>query len=106
MGSIEGYADLLRNRTRGTSGLGAGAASGLAGAASGLAGSSLAHRIRGSDTEGSEEDFTNEVSEHLALIEERLQRLEDEMHELREGGGGDPEEVTEPGAGTDPHSNG
>ena len=98
VGAIEGYAHLLRNRTGGTSG--------LVGAASGLAGSSLAHRIAGSDAEGSEEDFRKEVSEHLALIDERLQRLEDEMHELREGGGeGDPADVTEPVAGTDPQSN-
>lgn len=105
VGAIEGYAhNLLRNRTGGTSGL-AGAASGLTGAASGLAGSSLAHRIAGSDTEGSEEDFRKEVREHLALIDERLQRLEDEMHELREGGEGGPGDVTEPDAGTDPQSN-
>ena len=98
MGAIKGYADLLRNRTRGTSGL-------AAGAASGLAGSSLAHRIAGRDTEGSEEDFTNQVREHLAVIDERLQRLEDEMHELREGGEGDPRDMTEPHVGTDPQSN-
>ena len=104
VGAIEGYAHLLRNRTGGTSGLGGGA-SGLAGAASGLAGSSLAHRIAGSGPEGSEEDFRTEVTEHLALIDERLQRLEDEMHELREGGEGDPGDVMEPEVGTDPQSN-
>ena len=71
-----------------------------------MAGSNLAHRISGSDTEVSEEDFRKEVTEHLALVDERLQRLEDEVHELREGGGeGDPGDVTEPDVGTDPQSN-
>jgi hypothetical protein len=84
-GAIEGYADRLTGRVGGTSGL-AGAASGLAGAASGVAGGSFAHRILGSDTESSEEDFRKEVSERLDLIDERLQQLEDEMHALREGG--------------------
>lgn len=98
VGAIEGYARLLGNRAGGTSR--------LAGAASGLAGSNLAHRISGSDTEVSEEDFRKEVTEHLALVDERLQRLEDEVHELREGGGeGDPGDVTEPDVGTDPQSN-
>jgi hypothetical protein len=98
--AIEGYADRLTDRVGGTSGL-AGAASGLAGAASGLAGGSLAHRVLGSNTENSEEDFRKEVREHLDLIDERLQRLEDEMHALREGGG----DVQEPGSGPDPDSN-
>jgi hypothetical protein len=98
IGAIEGYADRLGDHIGGTSGL-AGAASGLAGAASGLAGSSFARRIAGSDTEGSEEDFRREVTEHLAFIDERLQRLEDEMYRLLEGG-----DVTEPDAGTDPQS--
>jgi hypothetical protein len=99
--AIEGYADrLMRSRIGRTSDL-AGAAPGLAGAASGLAGSSLARRITGSDTEGSEEDFRNEVREYLALIDERLQRLEDEMYQLR---GGETGAVTEPGAETDPQS--
>jgi hypothetical protein len=56
-----------------------------------------------SDTESSEEDFKKEVREHLALIDERLQRLEDEMHTLREGGG--EEDVQEPGGGPDTDSN-
>ncbi len=104
VGAIEGYANRLGDHIGGTSGL-AGAASGLAGAASGLAGSSFARRIAGSDAEGSEEDFRREVTEHLALIDERLQRLEDEVHELREGGEGDPGDVMEPEVGTDPQSN-
>jgi hypothetical protein len=100
--AIEGYADRLGDHIGGTSGL-AGAASGLAGAASGLAGSSFARRIAGSDTEGSEEDFRKEVTEHLTLIDERLQRLEDEMYKLR-GSEGDTGDVTEPGIGTDSQS--
>jgi hypothetical protein len=98
LGTIEGYADRLGDHLGGTSGL-AGAASGLAGAASGLAGSSFARRLADSATEGSEEDFRREVTEHLALIDERLQRLEDEMYRLLEGG-----DATEPDAGTDPQS--
>jgi hypothetical protein len=101
VGAIEGYAKRLTDHVGGTSGL-AGAASGLAGAASGLAGGSFAHRILESDTESSEEDFRKEVREHLALIYERLQRLEDEMHTLREGG---EEDVQEPGGAPDPDSN-
>jgi hypothetical protein len=71
------------------------------GVASGLAGGSFAHRILESDKESSEEVFRNEVREHLALIDERPQRLEDEMHTLRGGGGEDvqePESVSDPGS--------
>jgi hypothetical protein len=53
-----------------------------------------------SDTESSEEDFKKEVREQLALMDERLQRLEDEMHTLRGG-----EDVPEPGSGPDLDSN-
>jgi hypothetical protein len=104
VGTIEDYADRLGDHIGGTSGL-TGAASGLAGAASGLAGGSFARRIAGSDTEGSEEDFRKEVREHLALVDERLQRLEDEMHKLREEGREDPGDVMEPDVGTDPQNN-
>jgi hypothetical protein len=106
VGAIEGYANRLGNRVGGTSGL-AEAASGLAGAASGLGVGSVAHRILGSNTEGSEEDFRKEVRERLALIDERLQQLEDQMHKLREEGGraGGPGDLTEPGGGPDPGSN-
>ena len=100
VGAIEGYAKRLTDHVGGTSGL-AGAAPGLAGAASGLAGGSFAHRILESDTESSEEDFRNEVREHLALIDERLQRLEAEMQTLR---GGRREDVQEPESGSDPGS--
>jgi hypothetical protein len=84
--AIEGYANRLRGQLGGSgsglgsaSGLGA-AASGLAGAASGLAGGSLASRLTGG--EGSDEDFRNEVRERLDLIDERVQRLEDEVTRL------------------------
>ena len=99
--AIEGYAERLSDRIGGTSGL-AGAASGLAGAASGFAGSRFAHRIAGSDPEGSEEDFRREVREQLDLMEGRLQRLEDEMYQLR--GGEDSAEATGSGVGTEPQS--
>jgi hypothetical protein len=94
VGDIERYANRLTDHVggRGTSGL-AGAASGLAGAASGHAGGSFARRILENDAESSEEAFRNEVREHLDLIDERLQRLEDEMHALREAGGADIQET-------------
>ena len=84
--AIEGYANRLRGQLGGSgsglgsaSGVGA-AAWGLAGAASGLAGGSLASRLTGG--EGSDEDFRNEVRERLDLIDERVQRLEDEVTRL------------------------
>ena len=102
VGDIERYANRLTDHVEGSGASGlAGAASGLAGAASGLAGGSFARRILESDTESSEEDFRNEVREHLALIDEHLQRLEDEMHTLREAGG---EDIQEPEGGSDPYS--
>jgi hypothetical protein len=101
VGAIEGYASRLTDHVGGTSGL-AGAASGLAGAASGLAGGSFAHRILNNDTESSEEDFNNEVRQRLDLVDERLQRLEEQVQTfLQAGGGGD---VQEPEGGTDPDS--
>ena len=99
VGVIGGFANRLTDHGGGTSGL-AGAASGLAGAASGLAGGSFAHRILDSDTESSEEDFNNEVRQRLDLIDERLQRLEDQVQTFLEGGG----DVQEPESGSDPAS--
>jgi hypothetical protein len=93
VGAIEGYANRLRDHV--------GGASGLAGAASGLAGGSFAHRILDNDTESSEEDFNNEVRERLDLIDERLQRLEEQMQTNLEAGG---EDVQEPESGSDPNS--
>ena len=99
MGAIEGYANRLTDRSGGSSGL-AGAASGLAGAASGLAGGSLAHKIMGSNTEGSEEDFRAQVNERLDLVDERLVRLEEQMRTLLEGG-----DLQQSGDEPDPHGN-
>src|SRR5215218_8110031 len=98
VGAIEGYANRLTDHVGGTSGL-AGAASGLAGAASGIAGGSFAHRILDNDTESSEEDFKNEIRQRLDLIDERLQRLEDQVQTFLEGG-----DVQEPESGSDPAS--
>ena len=93
VGAIEGYANRLTNHFRGTSG--------LAGAASGLAGGSFARRILDNDTESSEEDFNNEIRERLDLIDERLQRLEEQVQTFLEAGG---EDVQEPESGSDPNS--
>jgi hypothetical protein len=54
------------------------------------------------DTESSEEEFKNEVRERLDLIDERLQRLEEQVQTFLEAGGeGD---VQEPEGGADPIS--
>jgi hypothetical protein len=98
VGAIEGFANRFTDHGGGTSGL-AGAASGLAGAASGLAGGSFAHRTLDNDVESSEEDFKNEVRQRLDLIDERLQRLEEQMQTFLEAGGGD---LQEPEGGTNP----
>lgn len=98
MDEIEGYARRLRDNIEDNPGL-TGAASGLAGAASGLAGGSLAHRLTGSGA--SEEDVGNEIRERLDLMDERLQRLEDEVRALREGESA-PGDPTEPGPAPDP----
>ena len=83
LGALEGYANRLANRSRGSSDL-SGAASGLAnagpglaGAASGFAGGSFASKLFSGDTSMSDEDFRKEVAAHFALLEERLQRIED-----------------------------
>ena len=98
VGAVEDLAERLANRPGGGSGL-SGGGSGLAGAAAGLAGGGLAGRFLGGGSEGSDEDFRNEVAGQLALVEERLQVLEDQMQELREVlGGAEPptEPLTEP----------
>ena len=53
----------------------------------------MASRLTGGRSESSE-DFENEVRERLGLTEERLQRLEDEMSRLLEGG--DPGDYADP----------
>ena len=93
VGAIEGYASRLTDHVGGTSG--------LAGAASGLAGGSIAHRILDNDTESSEEDFKNEVRQRFDLIDERLQRLEEQVQIFLEAGG---EDIQQPEGGTDPDS--
>jgi hypothetical protein len=52
------------------------------------------------DTESSEEDFKIEVRQRLDLIDERLQRLEEQVQTLLEAG----EEVQESESGSDPNS--
>jgi hypothetical protein len=100
---IEGYARRLKDEVEDNPGL-TGAASGLAGAAaSGLAGSGLAHRLTGGGA--SEGDPGDEIRERLDLMEERLQRLEDEVRALREGGESAPEAPTEPRPAPDPEGN-
>jgi hypothetical protein len=100
---IEGYARRLKDEVEDNPGL-TGAASGLAGAAaSGLAGSGLAHRLTGGGA--SEGDPGDEIRERLDLMEERLQRLEDEVRALREGGESAPEDPMEPGPAPDPEGN-
>ena len=44
-----------------------------------------------SGTESSEEDFRKEVAEHFALIDERLQRLEEQVFSEQGGTEGDLE---------------
>lgn len=78
LGAIEDVANRLTDRSGSTSGL-AKAAPGLAGAASAFAGGSFASRLMESGTSMSDEDFRTEVAEHFALLEERLQRLEEQV---------------------------
>ena len=85
LGAIEGYANRLVNRSGGTSHLSEAAsglaksAPGLAGAASGFAGGSFASKLFSGDTSMSDDDFRKEVAAHFALLEERLQRLEEQV---------------------------
>ena len=98
MGAVEDLAGRLADRSGGGSGGGSGfsgGGSGLAGAAAGLASGGLAGRFLGGGSEGSEEDFRNEVADQLALVDERLQVLEDQMQEIREALGA-AESPTEP----------
>ena len=105
-GDLEDVANRLGGTSRSRPGLSGaasafpGAASGLAGAASGLAGGSLAQRFLGGGSEGSDEEFRKEVLESLALLDERLRRLEDQIQPPGEGGS--EEEYTEGGEGSDP----
>ena len=78
LGDLMSYANRLTDRSGGASGL-AGGTSGLAGAASAFAGGSFASRLLGGGASMSDEDFRREVAGHFALLEERLQRLEEQV---------------------------
>ena len=108
--AIEGYANRLTKRSGGTSDLSgaaaglAKAAPGLAGAASGFAGGSFASRLFADDTQMSDEDFRKEVAEHFALLEERLQRLEEQASGSGEQRNAE-ENLPEPEGTIEPDSN-
>jgi hypothetical protein len=87
-GAVE---DLARNLTDRRGG-----SSGLTGAAAGLAGGGLAGKFFAGGPEGSDGD-------QLALIEERLQLLEDQVRELQEIIGSSEASV-EPEGETDPNA--
>jgi hypothetical protein len=91
---IEGYAKRLSGSGKGSSA--------LAGAASGLAGGGLASRFLGGDAQGSDKDFKAEILDQLSLMDERLQRLEEQMGQLLGGAEGD---LTEPEGVDAPASN-
>jgi len=99
---VQDLAGRLADRSGGSSGL-SGGGSGLAGAAAGLAGGGLAGRFLGGGSESSGEDPGIEVAEQLALVEERLQVLEDQMQEIREALGA-AEAPAEPEDGAPPDS--
>ena len=88
VGDIKGYAKRLSGSGGGTSA--------LAGAASGLAGGGLASRFLGSGAQGSEEDFRAEIVGQLSLMDERLERLEEQMDQLLGEMEGEPADSTEP----------
>jgi len=52
----------------------------------------------------SDEDFRKEVAEHFVLLEERLQRLEEQVSGSGEQGAMVEEGLTEPEGATDPDS--
>jgi hypothetical protein len=94
VGDIEGYAKRLSGSGKGTSA--------LAGAASGLAGGGFASRFLGGDAQGSDEEFRAEIVDQLSLMDERLQRLEEQVDQLL---GGTEADTTEPEGTDDPASN-
>ncbi len=94
VGDIEGYAKRLSDS--------GGGASALAGAASGLAGGGFASRFLGGDAQGSDEDFRAEIVDQLSLMDERLQRLEEQMNRILGETEGDP---TDSQGAADPDSN-
>ena len=94
VGDIEGYAKRLSGSGKGTSA--------LAGAASGLAGGGFASRFLGGDAQGSDEEFRAEIVDQLSLMDERLQRLEEQVDQLL---GETEADTTEPEGTDDPASN-
>jgi hypothetical protein len=56
----------------------------------------LASRFLGSGAQGSEEDFRAEIVGQLSLMDERLERLEEQMDQLLGAMEGDPADSTEP----------
>jgi len=82
---VEDLAGQLADRPGSGSGF-SGGGSGLAGAAAGLASGGLAGRFLGGGS--GEEELSGEDADRLALVEERLQVLEDQVLELREMLGG------------------
>ena len=97
VGAVQDLAGRLADRP--------GGGSGLAGAAAGLASGGLAGRFLGGGS--GEEGLGGEDADRLALVEERLRVLEDQMQELREMlGGAEPptQDPAEPEGGTDPAS--
>jgi hypothetical protein len=94
VGDIEGYAKRLSGSGKGTSA--------LAGAASGLAGGGFASRFLGGDAQGSDEEFRAEIVDQLSLMDERLQRVEEQVDQLL---GGTEADTTEPEGTDDPASN-
>jgi hypothetical protein len=84
VGAVQDLAGRLAGQSGsgGGSGFSGGGGSGLAGAAAGLASGGLAGRFLGGGS--GEEGLGGEDADRLALVEERLQVLEDQMQEIRE----------------------
>jgi hypothetical protein len=95
LGAIEGHVNRLADRS--------GSVSRLAGAASAFVGGSFAGRLLEGGTSMSDEDFRREVAEHFAILEERLQRLEEQVAGLSEQGEVE-EDLPEPEGAASPDS--
>jgi hypothetical protein len=105
VGAVEDLAGRFADRPGSGSGF-SGGGSGLAGAAAGLASGGLAGRFLGGGS--GEEELSGEDADRLALVEERLQVLEDQMQEIREALGAaeaPTQDPAEPEGETDPGSN-
>lgn len=95
LGAIEGHVNRLADRS--------GSISRLAGAASAFAGGSFASRLLEGGTSMSDEDFRREVAEHFAILEERMQRLEEQVAGSSEQGEVE-EDLPEPEGAAGPDS--